>query len=233
MRATAHIVKGMNTRPLRTVKALYGLVRLVQDPTRLDDVFEMADALATPETVEPIVAALSRDPDVARALDQKHRIRADIAALARLPEGSLGRTFADHMIREKLDPAAIPTLPSESTYEYVRAHLYETHDIWHVVLGFGTDFVSELGLQAFYIAQISGPLPAMLLAAGLLRSAVLDRSITAQLMEEMSRGYRMGKAARPLFGVRWDELWEVPIADVRRQLRIENSPAEVATRLAA
>jgi ubiquinone biosynthesis protein Coq4 len=218
MRALAHIVKGM--KPLRTVKALYSLARLVADPTRLDDVFEMATALASPETMAPVVAELKTDPSVARAIARQHRVKFDLATLGQLPEGTLGRVFADHMAAANLDPAAIPTLPGGEPHEYVRAHLYETHDIWHVVTGFGTDFVGELGLQAFYLAQIPGPLPALLLAAGFLRNGLYDRALSAPLSEAITRGYAMGKAARPLFGVRWDELWETPMDEVRRELAL-------------
>ncbi len=32
-------------------------------------------------------------------------------------------------------------------------HLYQTHDIWHVVTGWGNDLPGEVGLGGFYSAQ--------------------------------------------------------------------------------
>jgi len=216
----------MKLRPLRALKAFYSLARLVHDPDRLDEVFEMSDALATPEAMRPMVDELAKDPVVARSLEERHRIRIDLAELRRLPEGTLGRTFAEHMIAAKLDPAALPTLPSDDATQFFRAHLYETHDVWHVATGFGTDLVGELGLQAFYLAQIPGPLPSLLVAVGFLRSALFDRELTGPFMEALVRGWRMGKTARPLFGVRWDEHWGQPLAEVRRRLGLD--PEDVA-----
>ena len=215
----------MKLPPLRALKAFYSLARLVKDPNRLGEVFEMSDALATPDALRPMVDRLAEDPVVARTLEARHRIRFELGELRGLPEGTLGRTFADHMIAANLDPSALPTLPSDDATSFFRAHLYETHDVWHVVTGFGTDIVGELGLQAFYQAQIPGPLPSLLLAVGLLRSAIFDQTLTVPFMEALVRGWRMGKAARPLFGVRWDELWSVPLEDVRRQLGIDTSDA--------
>ena len=215
----------MKLPPLRALKAFYSLARLVKDPNRLGEVFEMSDALATPDALRPMVDRLAEDPVVARSLETRHRIRVELTELRRLPEGTLGRTFADHMIAANLDPSALPTLSSDDPASFFRAHLYETHDIWHVVTGFGTDLVGELGLQAFYQAQIPGPLPSLLLAVGLLRSAIFDQTLTVPFMEALARGWRMGKIARPLFGVRWDELWSVPLEDVRRQLGIDGSDA--------
>ena len=225
----------MKLPPLRALKAFYSLARLVHDPDRLGEVFEMSDALATREATQPMIDHLVKDPVVARSLEERHRIRIDLAELRRLPEGTLGRAFADHMAAANLDPGALPTLSSEDAHGFFRAHLYETHDIWHVVTGFGTDVVGELGLQAFYQAQIPGALPSLLLAVGFVRSALFDRELTVPFMEALVRGWRMAKAARPLFGVRWDELWTVPLADVRRDLGLADAEDQLvaATPLAA
>ena len=226
----------MKLPPLRALKAFYSLARLVKDPNRLGEVFEMSDALATPDVIQPMVDRLAEDAVVARAFEERHRIRIDLAELRALPEGTLGRAFAEHMIAAKLDPSALPTLASDDAIAFFRAHLYETHDVWHVVTGFGTDVVGELGLQAFYQAQIPGALPSLLLAVGMLRSAIFDQELTVPFMEALVRGWRMGRAARPLFGVRWDDLWSTPLCDVRNQLGIAggaDSPSADATALAA
>src|SRR5438045_5976701 len=113
--------------PLRALQAVYRLARLVKDPTRLDEVFEMADALGTPDALTPIVDALAADPALARAIDERHRIPINLPALRKLPHGTLGRAFADHMDAAKLDPSAFPALPSDTRVSFFRAHLYETH----------------------------------------------------------------------------------------------------------
>jgi ubiquinone biosynthesis protein Coq4 len=224
----------MKISPLRALQALYRLARLVRDPNRLGEVFEMSDAVASPEALQPIVDRIARDPAVARALDERHRFAIDIPALRALPEGTLGRTFAEHMIANKLDPSALPKLPSDDRLSFFRAHLYETHDIWHVVTGYATDVAGEIGLQAFYLAQIPGPLPSLLLAVGFLRTGIYDDTLREPLMDGIVRGWEAGRRSVPLFGIRWDDLWHLPIADVRRRLRIDaDAPPAIVTPLAA
>ena len=225
----------MKIGPLDALRALYRLARLVQDPNRLDEVFEMAEALGKPEALNPIVEQITKDPFVAKAFDEKHRIVVDLPSLRRLPEGTLGRAFAAHMDAAKLDPSALPTLPDTDRVMYFRAHLYETHDIWHAVTGFGVDFVGELGLQGFYLSQIPGPLPSLLVAVGFVRGAIYDRHLIKPFMNELSRGWRMGERAKPLFGVKWDSLWHVPLSDVRAELGIAETDARAGgvTALAA
>lgn len=210
----------MKLSPLRAGKALWSLVALVRDPSRLGQVFEMSDAVATPEVLAPLLDELEKDPRCALALAERHRFEIDLAALRRLAPGTLGREFAEHMIANGLDPSAIPRLPSPDRASFFRAHLYESHDIWHVVTGFGTDWHGEIGLQAFYTAQLPGPLPAMLVAVGCLRVAIFDFESTTPLFDQIASGYGLGKRASPLFGVKWDELWDVPLEDVRRALGV-------------
>lgn len=230
----------MNLNPLRAAKTLYTLAVLVRDPNQLQKVFDMADALSTPKLLGPMVAALSREPRCAKAFAERPRLRIDLAELRRLPEGTLGREFAEHMIANGLDPSALPALPSTDDHTYLRAHLYETHDVWHAVTGFHTDWPAEIGLQAFYLAQIPGPLSAALVAVGCLRLAAYDMSSREQVMSAIVRGWSMGRRALPFFGVRWNELWSTPLAEVRAELGVvmEEAPGragatEAPSRVAA
>jgi ubiquinone biosynthesis protein Coq4 len=120
-----------------------------------------------------------------------------------------------------LDPAAIPTLPSTTEFEFIRAHLYETHDVWHAVTGFRNDVAGELGLQGFYAAQTPGGLPALLVATGLLNAVLFDMDDTRRRFDAIATGWEMGNRARPLFGVRWDRMWARPVDEVRRDLHVD------------
>jgi ubiquinone biosynthesis protein COQ4 len=222
----------MNLNPLRAAKTLYTLGVLVRDPNQLQKVFDMADALATPKLLAPMVDALARHPQGAKAFAERPRLRVDLAELRALPDGTLGREFAEHMIANGLDPAALPALPATDDHSFVRAHLYETHDVWHVITGFATDWPSEIGLQAFYLAQVPGPLSAALLAVGCLRLAAYDMGSRDAVMDAIARGWSMGRTARPFFGVRWDALWERPLADVRAELGVVAAETEQLERAA-
>jgi ubiquinone biosynthesis protein COQ4 len=203
-------------------RTLVSFVDLVKHPDHLDRVFEISDGMVKQRTevLEQMAEHFGRDERGARALAERRRLRVDLAELSKLPAGTLGRVFADHMIANGLDPAAIPTLPGESALEFMRAHLYETHDVWHAVTGFRTDVAGELGLQAFYAAQAPGGLPWMLLAMGFLNTALYAMDERDARFEAIARGWDMGRRARPLFGTPWDTLWATPLDEVRRALGV-------------
>jgi ubiquinone biosynthesis protein Coq4 len=217
--------------PMQVLKAAKAFVRIARDPNELNQVFELSHGMADPVTLRAMAEALRSTPEASRALDERPRLRVDLDELRRLQPGTLGREFADHMIANGLDPAALPTLEGETPETFVRAHLYETHDVWHVATGFATDVPGELGLQAFYLAQLTGRLPAAILAAGMINTLLFRFDEKDARMQEIARGWLLGKQARPLFGVRWDRLWSTPLAEVRKQLGLDRgveSPALAA-----
>jgi ubiquinone biosynthesis protein Coq4 len=199
-----------------------GFVDLVRHPEHLDRVFELSDALAArrDDVMREMHAHFTADPQGAQALRDKRRMAVQVAALAKLPVGTLGRAFADHLQKNGLDPAAIPTLPGGTEIEFMRAHLYETHDVWHAVTGFETDVAGELGLQSFYAAQMPGGLPFILMAVGMLNAALYDKKDGSRRLEAIALGWRMGREAKPLFGVAWTDLWARPLGEVRASLGI-------------
>lgn len=208
------------------LRGIVGALRLVRDPNRLDDVFVIDRAVSTRRVLSRIAAKLRSHPATSAALDERRRLpRPDLATLSKLPEGSLGRSFADFMRARGLDPEAIPLLEGEDESEFVRAHLYDTHDLWHVVTGFDTDVAGELAVQAFYSAQLDGELPRILLIGGLINSEIKNENDWPRRLDAIARGWQLGRSARPLFGVRWDELWESPLDEVRRSLLLDVVPS--------
>src|SRR6185369_13743848 len=75
-----------------------------------------------------------------------------------------------HMRKNGLDPATMPSRPASSAREYILPHVYECHDIWHVVTGFGTTVSEEMGLQAFSTAQGPTKGPWAIITAGFLNT---------------------------------------------------------------
>lgn len=206
----------------RKLKGTLAMARIVRDANRLDEVFNLLDALADEDGLKTLADRFARSPTGRKALAERPRLGPlDLDRLGRYPEGTLARAFADHMATNQLDPAAIPSLPSNTELEWVVAHLYETHDLWHVLTGFDTDVAGELGLQAFYAAQVGSPLPYAILSAGMLNTALYARGDGDRRLNAIVTGWSMGRAAQDLLGVPWNQRWDVPLSDLRRLHRLQ------------
>jgi ubiquinone biosynthesis protein COQ4 len=205
-------------------------VRLVRDTNRLDLVFALADSFDDSPGLRRMLARPEVRAYLARPLPP---LQLDLQQLRGMPEGSLGRAFAAFLDARGLDPAGLYHSPLDEVSEVTefKRHLERSHDLWHVVLGFETDVAGELGLQAFYIAQLQSVLGHLLLSAGLLNAAMFEHEDGDRRMEEIVRGYRLGKATRPLFGADWASMLTWPLEQVRAHfgLRAEDvQPAAAA-----
>lgn len=215
--------------PIWMFRAARGVVRLVRDPTRLEEVFVLANGVED-SVGACIVADFKKHPDHAAALRSQPRLgKVDLDALGRLPLGTLGRTFSDDVRRLGIDLGDIEQIDEVRTeFDYVRAHMRESHDIWHTATGFKTDVAGELGLQAFYLAQFQAPLSAVLLGVGFFNTFLYAMSDRDARMRQIVRGWLLGRRARSLFGVPWAELWALPLTEVRRRYRIDVDEVERA-----
>jgi ubiquinone biosynthesis protein COQ4 len=84
----------------------------------------------------------------------------DRERLASLPEGTLGRSYFEFMATENLTAEGLvdasqirETLPPGDDYTLFRERSRETHDLLHIVTGYGRDPLGEAGVLAFSFAQ--------------------------------------------------------------------------------
>jgi ubiquinone biosynthesis protein Coq4 len=117
--------------------------RLLEDPTRLDQVLDVAGRLASAQN-DKLAAIRAEDlPEPLRkAYKDRYIIAWDLESLRACPLGSLGRRLHQHCSAFGINPATFPARPIDTPAAYAMAHVENTHDIWHVVAGFGSDTAS-------------------------------------------------------------------------------------------
>jgi ubiquinone biosynthesis protein Coq4 len=210
------------------VRGGHAFLRIVQDPNRLDEVFNLIESISgNPRISQQMVETYRKLPEGAQAFRDKPRLGSiDMEALAQLPAGTLGHEYVRFMRRHGLDPSSLPLHPVEDDASYIEAHLRETHDLWHVVTGFAPDTAGELGLQAFYLAQVPNHVALAILSAGMINTLIYAFNDSAARMTEISRGWLLGRQARTLFGIDWKQLWTTPLSEVRAMLGLERGAAD-------
>lgn len=223
--------------PIDAFRGLRAVSRVVRDPNRLDEIFVLADLSEKSKGLEEAIERFKSDPVLGSAFETKPRLgRVDQEALHRLPEGTLGREYAEFMAARGLRHEDLELVENgdERDIDWIRNHLRETHDLWHVVTGFDTDIPGELGLQAFYCAQVKGPLPVLILSMGLLNTLFMAMDDLDDRMTAISHGFQLGKRTKSLFGLDFRAHFERPLADLRRELGLPvDAPKAVQAALAA
>lgn len=152
---------------------------------------------------------------------------ADRDALARLPEGSLGRVYLDFMKRENITAEGLAEA-SDGRYEQLThaglkryaIRSRDMHDLWHVVSGFGRDGLGEICVVAFSYPQSGSHGFGAIALMGLVN---LAREYPKRgVWKAVWQAYRMGKKAAWLPGQDWEHLLTLPYADVRAHLKLSD-----------
>ncbi len=170
----------------------------------------------------------------AEMLEQRYPpLQPDIERLIQLPEGSLGRSYAELIRGLNYDPEFFRPRPTSSEAQWLTQRVATTHDIHHVVAGFGTMPAGESGVLAITAAQIGFPAYVLLTTAGQLASFRFQLQRYEELAQAVAHGMAIGRQAHCLVAARWEEGWERSISDWRLELGISDPAAGEAYGLAS
>jgi len=243
-RAATHVpddVTPPQTRPARAVDAtklsarqrwrlaLDALGRVMVNPEQTDQVLVFS-MYANAGTMASRIHRFFDDPRGRRLYEERRLIDArsvDLDALGALPEGTLGRAYADFLRSRGLSPDVFEHAPDEvpdPRMAYVIQRLRQTHDLWHVVTGYETDPASEIALQAFTFAQVRGPSSLILAALGTLRGTPSKPDLVLDVVS----AFRIGLRAEKLAVFPWEDHWTRPLVEVRELLGLPIKPRAAA-----
>jgi ubiquinone biosynthesis protein Coq4 len=205
--------------------ALRALARVMKNPEETDQVLVFSQH-ANAGSMAGRLDRFFADPTGAKLYADKRAIDSrtvDLDALAALPEGTLGHTYAHFLKARGFTPEVFDGPPADIAdprISYVIQRVRQTHDLWHVVTGLDTDRPGEVALQAFTYAQLRAPSTFILSALGMLRSLREKPS----LPRDVARAFLTGKKADPLIAFPWEDHWATPLVEVRAMLGLPLHP---------
>ena len=216
-------------RPRRDLgRALAALARLFKDKDDTAQVFEIMRALNGPAGQQLYLRLLST-PEGGRLAYEHVELAPwlmDRDWLASLPAGSVGAAYAEFMGRENLsaDGLAEESRKGLADGQMELAHPYawfgrrmrDTHDIWHVLTGYGRDTLGEVCLVTFSYQQTKGLGWALIGAGAYLRTA--GRRHAAAYRAAIREASRRGRASAWLPGEDYERLLAEPLDAARRRL---------------
>ena len=213
-------------------RARIALSTLLAEPERVEQVFELIEALEG-DAGERLFQRFLRHPNAPELLTRKPSLLSALlkrSELGALPEGSLGRTYAQFMWDGGIEAEGLVDASQDTRAEHEdmdpERHWFndrfrDMHDLWHTLTGYGRDLAGEAALAAFTYAQ-TGNRGILLIV---LSSALLGPwNLTWQ--RYMWRAWRRGRRAELLTAAKWEELLALPLTEARRRLGV--SPPDAA-----
>jgi ubiquinone biosynthesis protein Coq4 len=168
---------------------------------------------------------IQQHPQLKTVIDARRRLpRVDLDELQALPAGTLGHTLAVVERKRDYDPNLIDPLPHDSEGDWLMAHLYETHDFWHVLTGFDFDLEGELGVGGVYMAQLpNATFFGFMLSLIMLKVVWKHPEQHGAILAAFNEGYRIGQRCQPLLGLDWQQLCKRDLNELRSELNIDDA----------
>ena len=219
-------------QPLRfnVFKALTHFSRFKLDKEKTREAFHIFEALPWKGFAEAACAFLvtERGQAIFTSEPWLPEILDDHAALRRLPKGSLAHDYCDHMEREELSAAGLVAEYGEwrgnrvrldDQVEWYADRLRDTHDLLHVLTGFGRDILGELSVLTYVYQQRPSRGHLFLGYAGAL-TLRLRSTYRAPVMRAVHEARQLGKACLPIAEQPVRELLAMPTEAVRERLNV-------------
>lgn len=147
--------------------------------------------------------------------------------LASLPDGSLGREFERYLADNNLDANLLRESAFIEAHQkrgedvgYLAERGFQLHDLFHVLTGYDTTPLGEVRVVSFTVAQTPAPYPAMIIASRPLQMVLYKPELLPVVMDAITDGWALGRRAKPLIDIHWEEYWERPLAELRDEYQL-------------
>ncbi|MGB3533065.1 MAG: Coq4 family protein [Microcoleaceae cyanobacterium] len=221
-------IKGVQRNLVQSLMTLKGIISLIKNPSDTTSVYDIEDALIHEKPNQVSFEYILAQPNIKSILQEQYLApEPDVEQLLKCPEDSLGYKYASYLTDSGFDPHFYRDLEIKDDVSYLFMRRRQTHDIWHIITGFGADVSSELGLKAFELAQTRSPMSALLVAGGLVKTLFESPEDLGYLLDRLAVGYRMGAKAKPFLAQKWEEHWDKSVEQWRNELNVEVPPTYV------
>ncbi len=195
------------------------ILRVLRDSTRTEEI-HLVEEITGRAFYRQYLERMRGDPAIEELLRRRPELcsaQVDFEALRALPASSFGAAYVGHLDRNGLsaDSQATPaTHVAEPDIAYLLRRYRQTHDVWHCLLGLGVEGYEEVLVHAFSLGQLPLPVSALIVVFGAIKHMLLEQRWEA-LRDGLWDAYRAGREAAPLLPVHWEQMWELPLDEVR------------------
>jgi ubiquinone biosynthesis protein COQ4 len=213
-------------RPLRAVR---NFQKLMQDKEDTAAVFKIFESLPSKDFLPRIASLVLSDKgeELRKAEPWLPEVLDDHAALRRTPKGSLAHAYCDFMEAEGLSAAGLvaesersgrPRFPDLVEWYINRSR--DTHDLFHILTGYGRDALGEASVLLFTHGQMPSQGHLLIGYAGAANIKKMAKGTKAPVFGAVREAHRTGKGAPQLIAQPIRELLARPLAEVRAEMRI-------------
>lgn len=215
--------------PIQFREAWDGIRALIANPDDTSQVFKIIRALegnSGERQFEKFLRSENGPTILAENRSLVDRL-SDREYLESLPAGTLGRIYAEFTVREEISPDGLVEASESVPHKnedllcprrvLFGTRMRDSHDLWHVVTGYGRDLIGEGALLAFTYRQIRNRGIGFIVFVAYLKAGRLYPEQRVMIRD----GFRRSGRAEWLPGADWEALLERPLEEVRATLGVK------------
>ena len=225
-----YTLKSFEKRRRRPIKAFKHFRKLIANKEDTTQVFYVIEALNGNSFQKRFVKFANSEKGQKRLKENRYlpKILDNHDWLRTLPEDSLGRAYLDFMTREGLSAQGLVDEYDRSNvnrdFGHPEMNIYgdrsrDTHDMLHVLTGFGRDALGEASVLGYTHAQHGG-LGVLFIAYGAAWEVRKTAPKGAPVLKSIHEARRIGKAAQDILSEDITDLLQQPLSAVREKLGI-------------
>lgn len=217
--------------PFRPVHALRSAIALKNDKENTSLVYEVTNAVSGGVHIRKFRQFMATEYG-RRVVETPIRIEEVLCQrekLGAMPAGSVGRAFYDFMEGEQLSETALLEATKTAGIDYTTPGQFEglcrqiihfkvTHDLWHILTGYGRDGLGEICLLKFYNGQFYDRGIELIVRVG---SRAMARDMKKLPMKALLKeAHDNAKAAKWIMGFDVEDYLPRPLEEVRELMNI-------------
>ena len=214
-----HLINKLSIKPSDT-KRVFQIVDYILSTSSKKRLAKINIKLNTNPNYIEFHKNLQANPDLRNHLN--------LESLSQLPKNSFGYSIYNYYTINNLNPCYYRIIDNQEPVYLIRNYLARTHDIWHLVSGFGNSSMEEYGLQAFYLGQEASMTAFCIMSAGFIECLKSGKANTiVTYMDSVTRGYTLGKQVKKMIYLDWSKFYDLPFSDVQSSI-INYSPPQIS-----
>lgn len=196
-------------RTVRNLRTVTDLLKSMGEDT--EKVFDIEDNFRGSDQIKACVDRVKAIPEAYALMESRYiGPKIDLASLSKLPPGSLGHTYSTVLNALDYDPNFFRQRKLETDEDWLTMRLRKTHDIVHVITGFGPTG-GELGVLSIQAVQIGYPMCVTMQVASFGLALKRQPERLSDVTQQSARGMAMALEMPPLIAQRWEDGWDKPL----------------------
>ena len=234
--------KYLNSVLFKEAFATMSLRRFGKDVANTYDIPDMSrgirDVTDYGEAARLVAEERGRNPAFARWLDERRGLGVDLPRMEKCAPGTLGRVLYDFIVSFGMEMFFINNYEAKNDHDYLMRQIGHTHDIQHLVTGFGPNIAGEIALSTLNLRSFPRFMSAELahyinVANSFVTSASFSRTLfnypggVELLFDALKLGIAAGeKIKQPLFMIDYSAYFDWRLEDITADLGFDRGPGD-------